>query len=338
MSTAWRGAFGAITIAMVLAWLGPTPPAAAQAPWKPDRPIEIIVGTDPGSGNDRSARTLQKIWQSTKLVGVAVTVVNKPGGFGAVAWSYLNTHQRSGTYLATMSPLLLTNEIAGNSPLSYRDLTSIALLLNEEIAVGVYGGSAIKTGQDLIFRLTQDAASVSFAVSGIGGQNHMALGLVAAPSGIDVARLKMIGFAGSGDAVTAVIGGHVEATVAPASLVAAQVATGRLRAIGVASERRQTGVLADVPTWREQGVDVVFSNWRGIVGPKGMTAAQIAFWDDVFAKTVASAEWKQELARSQLAEHYLDSRQMRGFLDVEHDKLAAIMRKISLAGPGPAAR
>src|SRR5260370_41494789 len=115
-----------------------------------------------------------------------------------------------------MSLLLLTNEIPGNGPLSYRDLTAIALLLNEEIAVGVHGGSAIKTGQDLIVRLKQDATSVSFAVSGIGGQNHVALGLVAAPTGIDVARLKMIGFAGSGDAVTAVIGGPRGAPPGPA--------------------------------------------------------------------------------------------------------------------------
>ena len=338
MSSAWRHAIVAVTIATGAAWPGATPPAAAQAAWKPDRPIEIVVGTDPGSGNDRSARTLQKLWQSTKLVGVAVTVVNKPGGSGAVAWSYLNTHQRSGTYLATMSPLLLTNEIAGNSPLSYRDVTSVALLLNEEIALGVYAGSTIKSGQELISRLKGDPTSVSFAVSGIGGQNHLALGLVAAPTGVDIARLKMIAFAGSSDSVTAVIGGHVEATMAPASLIAAQVAAGRLRGIGVASERRQPGVLAEVPTWREQGLDVVFSNWRGIVGPKGMTAAQVAYWDDVFSRTVATPEWKQELARSQLEEHYLDSNRVRGFLEVEHDRLADIMRKISLANPQPGAK
>jgi putative tricarboxylic transport membrane protein len=333
MPAARRDAARAAVLAVTLLLPCAPPPAAAQAPWKPDRPVEIIVGTDPGSGNDRSARTLQKIWQSAKLVDVPVSVVNKPGGFGAVAWSFLNAHARSGTYLSTMSPLLLTNEISGNSPLSYRDFTAIALLVNEEIAFAVYGGSPIRTGRDFIARLKQDPTSVSFAVSGIGGQNHVALGLAAAPAGIDVARLKMIGFAGSGDAVTAVIGGHVEATVAPASLVAAQVAAGRLRAIGVAAEQRLPGVLADVPTWREQGLDVVFSNWRGIIGPRGMTAAQIAYWDAVFAKTVASAEWKQETERSGLGEHYLDSGRMRGFLDVEHDKLADIMKRISLAQP-----
>jgi putative tricarboxylic transport membrane protein len=230
-------------VAFGLAWLGPASPAAAQAPWKPDRPVEIIVGTDPGSGNDRSARTLQKIWRSNKLVEVPVTVLNRPGGFGAVAWSYLNTHPRSGTYLAAMSTLMLTNEISGNSPLSYRDFTPLAILLNEEIAIGVYGGSAIKTGRDLLAKLRQDPASVSFAVSGIGGQNHIALGLVASPAGVDVAKLKMIGFAGSADSITAVIGGHVEGTAAPASLIAAQVATGRLSALGVGAEHRLSGPL-----------------------------------------------------------------------------------------------
>ena len=148
----------------------------------------------------------------------------------------------------------------------------------------------------------------------------------------------MIGFAGSSDSITAVIGGHVEATAAPASLIAAQVATGRLRALGVAAEQRMPGPLADVPTWREQGIDAVVSNWRGIVGPKGMTPAQIAYWDDVFAKTVATAEWKEELARAQLAPHYLDSSDARPFLDAEYRRIADIMRRISLANAQPTAK
>jgi putative tricarboxylic transport membrane protein len=331
MSAAWRGAFWRSAVAVALAWLGLASPTTAQAPWKPDRPVEIIVGTDPGSGNDRSARTLQKIWRSNKLVDVAVTVLNRPGGFGAVAWSYLNTHPRSGTYLAAMSTLMLTNEISGNSPLSYRDFTPLAILLNEEIAIGVYGGSPIKTGRDLLARLKQDPASVSFAVSGIGGQNHIALGLVASPAGVDVAKLKMIGFAGSADSITAVIGGHVEGTAAPASLIAAQVATGRLRALGVGAEHRMSGPLADVPTWREQGIDAAFSNWRGVIGPKGMTPEQVQYWDDIFAKTVETREWKEEVQRSQLTSHYLQSRATGEFLAAENEKLTGVMNKLGLS-------
>src|SRR5258708_28512764 len=189
-----------LALSAVLALVVASPPAFAQKAWKPDRPIEIIVGTDPGSGFDRTARLLQKIWQSEHLVEQPVTVVNKSGGFGAIGWVYMNQRGKSGNVVAIISPLLLTNNITGNMELSYRDVTPLALLEDEEIAFAVYNDSAIKTGKDFIDRLRHDPSSVSVGVSGIGGQNHVALALVAqAAGGIDVAKLKVISFAGSGD-------------------------------------------------------------------------------------------------------------------------------------------
>jgi putative tricarboxylic transport membrane protein len=304
----------------------------AQKSWKPDRPIEIIVGTDPGSGFDRTARLLQKIWQSTHLVEQPVTVVNKAGGFGAIGWGYMNQRGKGGNMVAIMSPLLLTNKITGNMDLSYRDVTPLALLEDEEIGFAVYTDSAIKTGRDFIARLQHDPSSVSIGVSGIGGQNHVALALVAqAAGGIDLAKLKVISFAGSGDVTTSVIGGHVEATASPASTIAPQVQTGRMRAIGISSEHRIGGALADVPTWREQGVDAAFSNWRGIIGPKGMTPEQTQYWDDVFAKTMETPEWKEEIQRSQLTSRYLPSHEASLFLAAENEKLTGVMNTLGLS-------
>jgi putative tricarboxylic transport membrane protein len=306
--------------------------AFAQKSWTPDRAVEIIVGTDPGSGFDRTARLLQKIWQTTHLVEQPVTVVNKAGGFGAVGWSYMNQRGKSGNMVAIMSPLLLSNKITGNMELSYRDVTPLALLEDEEIAFAVYTDSTIKTGKDFIAKLQHDPSSVSVGVSGIGGQNHVALALVAqAAGGIELAKLKVVSFAGSGDVTTSVIGGHVESTASPASTVAPQVQAGRMRGIGISSERRIGGVLADVPTWREQGVDAVFSNWRGVIAPKGMTPEQIQYWDGIFAKTVETAEWKEEIQRSQLTGHYLQSRETAEFLAAENEKLTGVMNKLGLS-------
>jgi putative tricarboxylic transport membrane protein len=306
--------------------------AFAQEAWKPDRPVEIVVGTDPGSGFDRTARLLQKIWQSTHLVEQPVTVVNKAGGFGALGWTYMNQRGRSGNVVAIMSPLLLSNKITGNMDLSYVDITPLALLEDEEIAFAVYGGSAIKTGKDFIARLQHDPSSVSVGVSGIGGQNHVALALVAqAAGGIDPTKLKVISFAGSGDVITSVLGGHVESTASPASTIAPQVAAGRIRAIGISSARRIGGALADVPTWREQGVDAAFSNWRGVIAPKGMTPDQIKYWDGVFAKTVETPEWKEEIERAQLTSHYLASGATGEFLAAENTELEGIMNRLGLS-------
>jgi putative tricarboxylic transport membrane protein len=325
-------AVSAISAALALLLALSPVSASAQASWKPDRPVEIIVGTDPGSGFDRTARLLQKIWQTTHLVEQPVTVVNKAGGFGAIGWLYMNQRGKSGNIVAVMSPLLLTNKIAGNMDLSYRDITPLALLEDEQIAFAVFTGSMIKDGKDFIARLQQDPSSISVGVSGIGGQNHVALALVAqAAGGIDVSKLKVVSFAGSGDVTTAVIGGHVESTASPASTVAPQVQAGRMRAIGISSERKIDGVLANVPTWREQGIDAVFSNWRGIIGPKSMTPEQTRYWDDVLAKTVETPEWRDEIQRSQLGSHYLPSRGAAEFLAAENDKLTGIMSKLGLA-------
>jgi putative tricarboxylic transport membrane protein len=301
----------------------------AQSEWKPDRPIEIIVGTPPGSGYDIVARKLQELWQGG-LVEKPVSVVNKPGGFNALGNAYLNQHQGNGSYLAITGTLLLSDNLLGNTPMSYKDFTPLAVLLNEEIAFAVNAASPIKTGADLTARLRQDPASVSVAIAGIGGQNHIALGLVAQAAGVDAARLKVVGFQGGADAVTAALGGHVDATVGPASVTAPQLAAGKLRAIGVLSTERLGGVYADVPTWREQGVDAVFSQWRGLMGPKGLNAAQIAYWDGVLAKTVATKEWKDHLERIQLTYRYLDSGQARDFIVAQNDKVRAILTGLGL--------
>jgi len=302
----------------------------AQSDWKPDRTVEIVVGTPPGSGYDSVARKLQEIWQTGGLVEKSVTVVNKPGGFNAVGNAYLNQHPGNGAYVAITGTLLLSDNLSGNAAMSFKDFTPLAVLLNEEIVFAVNPASAIKTGKDFIDRLKQDPASVSVSISGIGGQNHIALGLVAQAGGADASRLKVVGFQGGAEAVTAALGGHVDVSVGPASIVAPQLEAGKLRVIGVPSERRLGGVFAQVPTWREQGVDAVFSQWRGLMGPKGLSLAQIAYWDGVLGKTVQTVEWKEHIERTQLTYRYLDSGQARDFIMDQNEKVRAILTGLGL--------
>jgi putative tricarboxylic transport membrane protein len=307
-------------------------PAAshAQSEWKPDRPVEIVVGTPPGSGYDIAARKLQEIWQNDNLIDKPVSVVNKPGGFNAVGNAYLNQHAGNGNYVAITGTLLLTDNLLGNAAMSFKDFTPLAVLLNEEISFVVNVASPIRTGKDFVARLKQDAGSISIAIAGIGGQNHIAAGLVAQAAGADAAHLKVIGFQGGAEAVTAVLGAHVDATVGPASVAAPQIAAGKLRAIGVLSEQRLGGVYADVPTWREQGVDAVFSQWRGLMGPRGLNAQQIAYWDGLLAKTVATKSWKDHIERTQLTYRYLASADTRDFIVAQNEKVRGILTGLGL--------
>jgi putative tricarboxylic transport membrane protein len=302
----------------------------AQTDWKPDRTVEIVVGTPPGSGYDNVARKLQEIWQTGGLVEKSVSVVNKPGGFNAVGNAYLNQHPGNGNYVAITGTLLLSDNLSGNSAMSFKDFSPLAVLLNEEIVFAVNAASSIKTGKDFIDRLKQDPTSVSVSISGIGGQNHIALGLVAQAGGADASRLKVVGFQGGAEAVTAALGGHVDVSVGPASIVAPQLAAGKLRVIGVPSESRLGGVFAEVPTWREQGVNAVFSQWRGLMGPKGLNPAQIAYWDGVLGKTVQTKEWKDHIERTQLTYRYLDSHQARDFIADQNETVRAILTGLGL--------
>lgn len=305
---------------------------AAAALWKPDKPIEIIVGTGPGGGQDKSARTLNRILVDRRLVDVPVTVVNKPGGGGAVGWTYLNQHAGEGNIIYVGNPTLLTNHIVGRSPINYTHITPLAILLSESVAISVLPGSPLKTGKDLVGRLKIDSASVSVAVgSSLGSTNHIAMALIAKAAGGDPKKLRTVVFQGGGEAITALLGGHIDVNASAANNVVPHKEGGRLRVLGVAAPRRLGGVLADVPTWKEQGVNVLVTNWRMVSGPKGMSVAQIAFWDGVLARLTQSDEWKKDLESNLFENTYMSSAATDRYMKSEYDKFHAVLAGLGMA-------
>ena len=305
--------------------------ASAQQTWRPGRNVELVVGTTPGTGFDRTARVLQAVWKDTHLVEAPVTVVNKPGGASVIGYRYAEQRDRFADELSVIGPLLLTNTITRITTFGRRDLTPLCILLGEEIVVAVAGSSPIKSGRDFVDLLKSDPGSVAVSLSGVGGQNHVTLGLIGQAAGADIGKLKVVGFDGSGEAVTAAAGGHVDAVVGPASSVGGLIVSGRMRGIGVASDVRLGGIYAGIPTWKEQGIPVVFSNWRGMAGPKSMQPAQLAYWNDVFGKTVVQQAWQDELTKSGLTSHYLDSAATNAFLAQQETSLIPVLKGLNLA-------
>jgi putative tricarboxylic transport membrane protein len=117
----------------------------------------------------------------------------------------------------------------------------------------------------------------------------------------------------------------------PVSGAVAQVTAGRLRAIAVSSPRRLGGVLSAVPTWKEQGVDSVFSSWRGVIGPKGMSQPQIAYWEGVFAKVVQTDEWKRDMENNFQESNFMNSAESRKYLKSQYDEYKAVLVDVGLA-------
>ena len=326
-----RDRYGVVGRAMcALAFLCFSTSGWAQG-WLPQKNVEIVVTSAPGGSNDKTARTVERILTTHKLVGTSLTVVNKPGGGSSIAFNYVNQHAGDAHYLLIGTTGLLSGHIMGTNRMSYVDFTPIASLFNDYVVFVVNAASPVKTGQDLVERLKKDPKSMALGVVAVGSHNHIAVGLVLKTAGGNARDLKTVAFKGSSESIIALLGGHIELVATAGGNAYGHVATGKLRAVGVAAPKRFGGALAHVPTWREQGVDVVMGGWRALVGPKGITAAQVAYWEDVLRKATATKEWKEDLEKNYWSDDFVTSAQFRKDLEKDYADMKAVLTELGLA-------
>lgn len=301
--------------------------AAAQS-WKPEKAVEIVVSSAPGGSNDRIARTLQRILQEQKLVPVPVSVLNKPGGNQTISRVYINQNPGDAHYMDIGNPTLIANTLAGRQ--QYTDFTPIALLVSEFTAFSVRADSPYTNAQDLVVQLKKDPDSIAIGVSNRGGTNHLAMSMLAKAGGVDPKRLKVVVFKTNAEGLTAVLGGHIQLVASAVGTAVGQMRDGKTRIISVSAPQRMGGDLAQVPTLREQGYDVSLANWRAIIGPKGLSAAQIAYWEDVLSRAVATDEWKAILEKQFWDGHFLRSRDFGKHMESEYAQTKVIMTELGL--------
>ena len=305
--------------------------AWAQSAWKPEKTVEIIVPTGAAGINDSNARLIQRTLQEQKLVSVPMLVLNKAGGNQSLAVVYLNQHAADPHHLLYATATVFTNQLAGITALSYKDMTPLALLLVDYTVITVKADSPMKGMRDLVDRLKANPDSLSFGVVARGGPNHLAVAQALRSAGLDPKKLKLVVFKTNAESVTAVIGGHVDAMVSSVSAALPQVQAGNARMLGVAAPQRVGGSLAKLPTMREQGIDATgISNWRLIFGAKGITAAQAAFWEDALAKVVTTADWKQQLHDNNLESRFMRGKELPKWLDTEYAATRAVMSDLGI--------
>ena len=305
-------------------------PAPAQQPWQPTRNVEIIVNSGAGGAADRQARAAQRYLQT--LPGIpSVTVVNKPGGGGALALTSITEHTGNGHVLGILSTGLITNPIIGLSTISYKEVTPLNILMREYVVAWTQSDSAIASGQDLLMRLKRDPASVSFGfATAPGNQNHIVIGMLARAAGIDPKTAKAVIFSSGGQGMTAALGGHVDVWVGTAGGTLPHLQAAKVRVLGISSEQRQPGILAIAPTFREQNIDATYFAWRGFLGPRGLTAAQVAYWDQTFAKVISDPTWKDTLEKNAWVADSKGSMDARSHLEREHKLLSKILAELGL--------
>ena len=209
--------------------------AVSAQDWKPTKNVDVVVSSGAGGAADRQARVIQRFVQA--LPGVpSVTVTNRPGGGGTIAWTVLNQHRGDAHYIATMNVTLVTNQVLGLSSIRYQDLTPLNILLREYIAVYTRSDSAISSTRELVARLKKDPSSVSFGLSPArGNQNHIVLGMIARSAGIDPKALKIVVYSSGGQGITAALGGHVDVWAGTVAGALPHVQSNAVRVLGVSS-------------------------------------------------------------------------------------------------------
>jgi putative tricarboxylic transport membrane protein len=292
-------------------------PAAAQD-WKPERNVEYVVPAGPGAALDTAARQIKELIDRQQLLPVPMIVTNKPGGAGMVAMGGLQARPGDGHMLVTLTHSSINNKLVGEVALGYEDFTPLAILFDEFITVVVRADSPIRNGRDLVEALKKNPQSLSIGVAtSIGNHIHAAIAKPLKVAGVDIGKLTVVPFKSSAESMNNLLGGHLDVVSASAVNVISLMKAGKIRVIAVAAAERLGGDLAEVPTWREQGVDAVYSSSQGLLGARGLSPAQVGYWEGVLKKVTDTPEWSAFLARNHWKPRFMGAAEARRYLDAE---------------------
>jgi putative tricarboxylic transport membrane protein len=295
--------------------------------WKPERNVELTIPTSPGGSNDIAGRIFHKLWNELKLLPVASSVVNRSGGEHIVAYTYIQQRAGDPHHVGLMSTPMLVNPIEGRTQLTHNDVTPIAYLITEPMVAVVRADSPIRNGKDLVEALRKNPGALSIALTSTG--HRVSIGLPLQRAGVNVKAVRMPAFKGGGETTTAVLGGHADVQITSVSTSVPHVTGGQMRVIAVSSTQRLGGIMASVPTWQELGYQSSGS-WKGVIAPKGLTPAQIAFWEEVMRRTAQSDEILQYAEKNLWLVEFKGSAETRKWLDDEAAALKVIMTELGL--------
>lgn len=313
--------------AALLAVLMATGTAFVASPAQAMDDLRIIAPAKPGGGWDQTARSLAEVMAAGGAKGV--TVENVPGAGGTVGLAQLIDQEKGKPNVLMVNGLVMLGAILTNqSPVNLSMTTPIARLTGEYEVIVVPAASEIKTLADLAAKLKADTGSVAIGGGSAGGTDHILAGLVAKAAGGDVAKLNYVAFSGGGEALAAILGGHVVAGISGLSEWSGQIASGELRVLGISAPERQAGI--DIPTLKEQGVDVVLANWRAIVAPPGLDDAQKKALLEAVDTAVKSDAWKKVLADKKWTDLYLPGDDFAKLLETETALTTEILKSVGL--------
>ncbi|HXV50382.1 MAG TPA: tripartite tricarboxylate transporter substrate binding protein [Candidatus Binatia bacterium] len=288
--------------------------------------LKMMIPANPGGGWDQTGRNLASAMQSVKLVS-SVQFDNKGGAGGTIGLAQFVNSSRGDPNAVMIGGMVMVGAIyLDSSPVNLSMVTPLARLTGEYEIIVVPANSPHKTMADLIKALKANPGSVSWGGGSAGGTDHILAGLIAKASGVDPAKINYVPFKGGGEAIAAIVGGHVTVGVSGIGEFAEQIKGGRMRALAVSSPTKMDGFA----TLKEQKIDVELANWRGIFGAPGITTAQRDALIKIIRGATESVSWKETLSKLSWSPIYLSGEAYKKFIDEDTKRIAGIIDSLGI--------
>jgi putative tricarboxylic transport membrane protein len=302
-------------------------PAGAQPPLPH---LRLIAPAAPGGGWDQTARVMQQALHGAGIVRT-VSVENIPGAAGTIGLArFISAERGNGEALMVSGLIMLGAIVTHQSPVTLRDVTPIARLTGEYEALVVPTSSPFTSLHDFLRAFKEHPTAVSWGGGSAGGTDQILAGLIADAVGVPPRRVNYIAFSGGGESLSAIMGGQVTVGINGLAEFASQIQAGTVRVLGISSPERIPGV--DAPTLREQGVDVELENWRSVVAPPGIAAAEKQRLERLVEAMVRTPAWRQALERYRWNDRYLAGDAFARYVDEQEARVYGILRKLGTGG------
>ena len=311
-------------LAAIVLCLAANSVASAQQPQLDQ--LRLIAPAAPGGGWDQTARVMQQVLQRSGIVRTA-PVENIPGAAGTIGLArFVGSEQGRDDAILVSGLIMLGGIVMHRSPVTLHEVTPIARLTGEYEAIVVPASSPFHTLADMIRALKERPEALSWGGGSAGGSDQILAGLVAEAVGVSPGRINYVAFSGGGESLSAILGGQVSLGINGLAELEPQIAAGTVRALAVSSAERLPGL--DVPTLREQGVDLEFENWRSVVAPPGIGSPERQRLESVIAAMVVTPEWREALARYRWIDRYLPGEKFTHFVDGEEMRVRTTLQQL----------
>lgn len=290
--------------------------------------LKVLIPANPGGGWDQTGRAMERALRAEKIVTGAIQLTNKGGAGGTIGLAEFARAKGEGRHLMVMGLVMVGAILTNKSPVTLEAVTPIARLTSEYLVIAVPASSKIQNLKNFIDALKKDPGATSIVGGSRGGVDHMLAALVAEAVGVPGSKVNYVAYAGGGEAVASLLGAQAVAGISGYGEFQAHIDSGKLRAIGLSAPARIGGI--NVATLKEQGVNVELGNWRGVVAPAGVSAADRKALLDVIDALAKSAAWKAELKKQNWDDAYLAGDAFAAFVKAESDRTNRILREAGL--------